>query len=287
MTALLSLPFYMRRVAGFLYWPYQIFSSGRPIFAACSSGYSRDRSVLKLWKKYRGDVQFFVVFLICFGLFRSVAFASYHIPSESMVPTLEVGDRIIVSKWPYGYSKHSVWFPFFSKLPDTNIRLLGNLPERGDVAVFKHTQDDIVMIKRVIGLPGDEISVIDGVLHVNGGAVERNPVRAYAYREHKGSVVRVRQYAEILPEGMRHTIIERSDTWRGDSAGPYFVPEGHVFMMGDNRDNSADSRFMSGLGFVPVEHLIGRAEMIFASTHGCTKEEGLECAPRRFVSPIH
>ncbi len=243
--------------------------------------------VKKIWEKYRGDVRFFVIFLLCFGLFRSVAFASYHIPSESMVPTLEVGDRIIVSKWPYGYSKHSVWFPFFTKLPDANSRLFSRLPERGDVAVFKHTQDDIVMIKRVVGLPGDEISIVDGVLHVNGKAVERKPIRAYAYREHKGSVASVRQYTEVLPEGMQHTIIERSDTWRGDAAGPYFVPEGHVFMMGDNRDNSADSRYLSGLGFVPVEHLIGRAEMIFASTHSCQLEDGLECAARRFFSVIH
>ena len=241
---------------------------------------------MAFWKKHRGDIQFFVIFLFCFGLFRSVAFASYHIPSESMVPTLEVGDRIIVSKWTYGYSKHSLWFPFVPSLPTSDGRLFGRLPARGDVAVFKHTRDDLVMIKRVIGLPGDEIGVRDGVLQVNGRPVERAPVREFSYREHKGTVVQVTEYDEILPGGANHAILERSDGWRGDNAGPFLVPAGHVFMMGDNRDNSADSRYQSGLGFVPVENLMGRAELIFASTHSCKDEPGLACAARRFFSAI-
>ncbi len=242
--------------------------------------------MLKWLKKNKGDVQFFVIFILCFGVFRSVAFASYHIPSESMVPTLEVGDRIVVNKLAYGYSKHSVWFPVFPSLPTENGRIFDRLPERGDVAVFKHTRDNIVMIKRVIGLPGDEIAVRSGRLYVNAAPVERVTVRDYFYREHKGSIAEVRQYQEVLPGDATHTIIERSDAWRGDNVGPYFVPEGHVFMMGDNRDNSSDSRYMSGLGFVPVENLMGRTEMIFASTHSCRKEEGLACAKRRFFSKV-
>ena len=238
-------------------------------------------------KKSKGDIQFFAVFLLCFGLFRSVAFASYHIPSESMVPTLEVGDRIVVSKWNYGYSKHSVWFPVMPGFPTADGRLFGRLPARGDVAVFKHTKDDIVMIKRVIGLPGDVIEVREGVLRVNGKPVEREPIRAYQFRQHRGTVAAVNLYNEQLPDAAGHAIIERSDDWRGDNVGPYEVPVGHVFMMGDNRDNSTDSRYLNQLGFVPVENLMGKAQIIFASTYRCKEEEGLTCAKRRFFEAIN
>ena len=237
-------------------------------------------------KDWRSDLIFFVTVLACFTLFRSVAFAGYHIPSESMVPTLEVGDRIAVNKMAYGYSRFSVPFGLAPSVPTDDGRLFGRLPERGDIVVFRHTRDDVVMIKRVTGLPGDRLQMINGRLHVNGEAVPRTSSRAYAYRQHKGSVTRVQQYTEELPNGATHTIIERQDDNWSDNTPLFVVPEGHLFMMGDNRDNSSDSRVISHLGFVPVENLMGRAEIILFSTHRCREEAGLTCAPRRFFSKL-
>ena len=244
--------------------------------------------MLEWIKKNKSDLKFFVVFLFCFGVFRSVAFAAYHIPSESMVPTLEVGDKVVVNKSAYGFSKHSVWIPGFASLPfGSDGRLFGKLPERGDVVVFKHTRQNMVMIKRVIGLPGDTISVRNGQLYVNDAPAPRTPVEQYAYREHRGNVAQVNQYDELLPNGFSHVIIEQSDRTRYDSVGPFRVPEGHLFMMGDNRDRSFDSRELSNLGFVPVSNLMGKANLILLSTYSCKKEDGLKCGARRFFSPIH
>lgn len=217
------------------------------------------------------------------ALFRTAAFATYFIPSESMVPTLEVGDRLAVSKFAYGWSKYS--------LPLTNIgiqmngRVLGSLPARGDVVVFVHPFDGRTMIKRVIGLPGDRIRLQRGRLYINGALVERRLDSTYHYREQQGSVVGVTRYTETLPDGREHIIVQRSDYASMETMRELQVPQGHLFMMGDNRDNSADSRFES-MGPVPVDNLIGRADTVIYSNHECQSEPGLYCAPRRSLSAI-
>lgn len=237
-------------------------------------------------KTNRSDVLFYISVLACFTLFRSVAFAGYYIPSESMVPTLEVGDRVGVNKMAYGYSQYSLPFGLVPSLPTKNGRLFGRLPARGEVVVFRHTRDDLVMIKRVIGLPDDTIQMSQGRLLVNGTLVPRAPIRTYAYREHQGGIAHVREYTENLPDGASHPIIERWDDNWNDNTPVYIVPTGHLFMMGDNRDNSSDSRVLQRLGFVPVENLMGRAEIILFSTHGCKKEKGLTCAAKRFMAQL-
>ena len=242
---------------------------------------------MRLWlEKHRSDIVFYLSVFACFILFRSVAFAGYHIPSESMVPTLEVGDRVVVNKMAYGYSRYSAPFGLAPSFPTKDGRLFGRLPARGDIAVFQHTQENLVMIKRVIGLPGDEISVVEGQLRVNGAVVVRDLKETYRYREHRGSLAEVARFTEYLPGAGGHTILERSNYYPLDTLAPVLVPEGHIFVMGDSRDNSRDSRELDHLGFVPVENLMGRAEMILFSTYGCKREPGLTCGKRRFFSGL-
>ena len=201
--------------------------------------------------------------LIAIGI-RSIAFEPFNIPSGSMIPTLLVGDYLFVSKYSYGYSRHS--FPFSPNL--FSGRILGAMPQRGDVAVFKLPRDTSQdYIKRIIGLPGDRIQVIRGILHVNGEAVRRESIGPYV-TEGDGPRMTVRLYREVLPGGRTHEIIEQTDDGVLDNTPEYIVPAGHVFAMGDNRDNSLDSRVLSAVGFVPIENLVGRAEFIFFSVDG-------------------
>ncbi|CAO3421723.1 signal peptidase I [Azospirillum doebereinerae] len=199
--------------------------------------------------------------IIAFGV-RTFAFEPFNIPSGSMIPTLLIGDYLFVSKFSYGYSKHTVGFG----LPLFEGRILGGLPERGDVAVFKLPRDNKTdYIKRVIGLPGDTIQMIGGVLHINGQPVKRERIEDYVAQDGLGRTVRTAQYIETLPEGRTHKIIEESDNGPLDNTPAYKVPADHLFMMGDNRDNSLDSRVPAQVGFVPVENLVGRAEFLFFS----------------------
>ena len=218
------------------------------------------------------------------GLFRTAAFATYFIPSESMVPTLEVGDRLAVSKFAYGWSKFSLPLANFGL--EFSGRILGSLPARGDVVVFVHPIDGRTMIKRVIGLPGDHIRLQHGRLFINGELVERRSEATYHYREQQGSVVGVTRYTEVLPGGREHIIIQRSDFSAIETMPETVIADGFLFMMGDNRDNSADSRFTTMMGPVPVENLIGRADTILYSDHSCSPEPGLYCAPRRSLAAI-
>ncbi len=209
--------------------------------------------------------------LIAIGI-RTVAFEPFNIPSGSMIPTLLVGDYLFVSKYSYGYSRHSM--PFSPNL--FSGRILGRLPERGDVAVFKLPRDNSTdYIKRIIGLPGDRIQLRGGVLHLNGQPVRRELLGNFTV-EGDGPRMVVRQYREILPpqpgiEPHVHNILEISDDQPFDNTGEFAVPANHVFAMGDNRDNSLDSRAQNAVGFVPVENLVGRAEFIFFSVDGSAR----------------
>jgi len=207
-----------------------------------------------------------VFYAVLIAIFvRTFAYEPFNIPSASMYPTLLEGDYLFVSKFSYGYSKHSL--PF--SLPLISDRIWFTEPERGDVAVFKLPSDNSTdYIKRIVGLPGDRIQVLDGILHINGDPVQRVNVDDFVDENRFGEFVRRTQYREILPNGVAHNILEISDNDRMDNTVIYTVPEGHYFGMGDNRDQSQDSRFLSRVGFIPKENLVGRAEFIFFSVNG-------------------
>ena len=193
---------------------------------------------------------------------RSCAFEPYNIPSSSMVPTLLVGDYLFITKYDYGYSRHS--FPFSIPLIPHG-RLFNNPPQRGDVVVFKVPTDQKTdYIKRVIGLPGDTIQVAGGRLYINKTIVPRQLLGEENWLTESGWQHYIR-YEETLPNGVKHDIYELNDHMILDNIDPIVIPKGHYFLMGDNRDNSQDSRYF---GLVPEELLEGKARLIFYSTNG-------------------
>jgi len=231
----------------------------------------------------------FLGFLVKLSIFmiilRSFIVSPFNIPSESMQPRLMVGDYLLVAKWPYGFSKYSL--PF--SVPLIPGRFLANAPEPGDVVVFKApplAQDDY--IKRVVGLSGDIIKVSNGVLSINGKDVKREPIESYVHLESPNSpcfrsefesvnaeqqkICRYPQFKETLPNGASYKILDIYEGSNGDTTEPFVVPEGHMFLMGDNRDRSADSRFPAregeAIGMVPQENLVGRALVSVFSTDG-------------------
>ncbi|MBB2686761.1 UNVERIFIED_ORG: signal peptidase I [Rhizobium etli] len=209
-----------------------------------------------LWENIKVIIQALILAMVI----RTVLFQPFTIPSGSMMPTLLVGDYIFVNKFAYGYSKYSLPFS-----PDiSNGRLFGSDPKRGDIVVFRFPPNpDIDYIKRCIGLPGDRIQVTDGVLHVNGKPVPKVADGTFTsdYKLDPGEDVPV--FRETLDNGKTYDTLDQSPVSRGDNTREFIVPEGHYFMMGDNRDNSLDSRF--DVGFVPAENLVGRASVIFFS----------------------
>ncbi|MCR6643082.1 MAG: signal peptidase I [Terricaulis sp.] len=186
----------------------------------------------------------------------------FRIPSGSMQPTLEVGDYIVVTKWSYGYSRYSL-APLEGLLPSG--RLFGSSPERGDVVVFRPPHEPHKdYIKRVIGMPGDRIQMIDGVVHINGEAVGMESLGVQEFANgHSGFVERIPAYRETLPGGTSHVIFDRSPRGELDNTREVTVPEGHYFMMGDDRDQSDDSR--RSVGFVPADNLVGPATFVVVS----------------------
>lgn len=198
-------------------------------------------------------------------IIRSVLFEPFNIPSGSMKPTLLVGDYLFVNKPAYGYSRYS--FPF--GIAPIEERIWPKEPARGDVIVFAlPTNAGIDYIKRVIGLPGDTIQVRRGRLFINDVLVPRDLVDTKEIKDDDGNIQIVNEYIETLPDGAVHSIYEESDSEPLDSTPRYTVPDNHYFVMGDNRDNSQDSRVVDHVGPVPFENIVGRADFLFFSTNG-------------------
>ncbi|MEM7523440.1 MAG: signal peptidase I [Pseudomonadota bacterium] len=214
-------------------------------------------------------------------VFRTLLFQPFWIPSGSMKSTLLIGDYLFISKYSYGYSKHS--FPW--SLGPFSGRLFGSTPERGDVIVFKHPRTNEDYIKRLVGLPGDRLQMKSGVLYINDVAAKQekigffiediDPARTQCFerREVDGETRCVKEaYRETLPEGRAYTVLNADDNQRrdADNTKVFTVPEGQFFFMGDNRDNSSDSRIQGsrGVGYVPYENIVGRAEIIAISSDG-------------------
>jgi signal peptidase I len=215
-----------------------------------------------------------LVYAVVIALFiRTFFYEPFSIPSASMVPTLLIGDYLFVSKFSYGYSRYSM--PLGLPLVPGPGRLFFRPPQRGDVVVFKQPRDPSVdFIKRIVGLPGDTLQMKDGVLNINDKPVTLQRVADYYYaapffRDPGCRAGNYAQYLETLPGGKQHIIIKNCSLPQFDNTQLFTVPPDHYFMMGDNRDDSADSRDpTSGVGYVPVENLVGRAEFIFYSTDG-------------------
>ena len=273
----------------------------------------------KLFHEFRETAITIAIFVPFWLLFSTFFYELRSIPSESMVPALQVGDRVAVAKFAYGYNRNSIPFGFGlmfigddPKNPEE--RVMGSNPHRGDVIVFQHPHSDRVMIKRLIGLPGDTVQVKGGKLYLNGNEVPREKVRTTTYIPDDNSrLTTATEYRQTIPTGegdktKTFLIHEFSDSDSLDETPVFKVPPGHVFMMGDNRDNSEDSRAPSGhrsmaaqfpeywpyrqsslsqdtrddaIGFVPMDYLIGRAETVLFTLHGCKQAPGAECPEGR------
>jgi len=194
-------------------------------------------------------------------LIRSFIFEPFNIPSGSMKPNLLVGDFIFVSKWSYGYSKHSL--PF--SIPLIPNKIFNKYPSRGDIVIFKTPSDNRTdYIKRVIGLPGDKIKIENGIIIINNNKILRKRVNNFIEKDNFQKIRRIRQFRELFDE-LEFNVLDLQDNGLVDNTTEYLVPENHFFVMGDNRDNSQDSRFLFNVGYIPIENLIGKAQYIFFS----------------------
>jgi len=267
-----------------------------------------DEAPKTLKEKAIAEIPFLIKLVAFLLVFWTAIFGHYKIPSESMQPTLEVGDHLYVSKFPYGFSKHSLPIGLHH-LPLPEGRLFTKLPKRGDVVVFRHPYQQIVMIKRVVGLPGDTVRVKNGRLYINDKVIERKAIDERRYitnpqNPDKRQDVKVRVFEEQFDaEASPHLIYERADNRLFDNTQKFTIPADSVFFMGDNRDGSADSRapygwdqfiikdgekeMTSGPGMVHTDYLIGRADLIMFSRYKCLKRDtGFHCAKKRFFSKI-
>ena len=235
-----------------------------------------------LWSEFK----FFSKLAVFILAFMTFVWGHYKIPSESMQPTLEVGDHLYVSKYAYGFSKHSLPHILY-KMPLPEGRIFSKIPQRGDVAVFRNSKSGIVMIKRIVGLPGDTVQVRRGQLFINGDLIEREKIGGRLYRERATKRVRsVEAYQQTLPDMEEDfTIYERDDTYPLDNTPAFILPKDTLFFMGDNRDNSIDSRApLDGPGMVHMDYMIGRADRVMFSFKRCNRNEDLYCPPKgRFM----
>ena len=216
---------------------------------------------MKTKNNFISNVKSIVIAIFIALLIRSFVAEPFNIPSGSMKPNLLVGDFIFVSKWSYGYSRHSL--PF--SLPIIPKKIFGKLPERGDVVVFKTPQDNRTdYIKRVIGLPGDKIRIIEGQIEINGSLILRKKIDDFVDVASTGNKKRIRKYLEYFNES-EFEVIDITNSGIVDNTQQYIVPDEHFFVMGDNRDNSQDSRFINIVGYIPAKNLVGKAEFIFFS----------------------
>jgi signal peptidase I len=203
-------------------------------------------------------------------MFRSFLYQPFNVPASSMMPTLLVGDYFFASKFPYGYSRFSLPFspPLFSG------RILGSEPQRGDIVVFRLPKDERTdYLKRVVGMPGERIQMKEGMLYINDVPVKREPLADFAGDAcGSGAGPMVRRWREILPNGVSYETLDCVANGFLDNTSVYTVPAGHYFMLGDNRDNSTDSRVLSSVGYIPLENLIGRVDLIFFSRDPETRE---------------
>jgi signal peptidase I len=240
--------------------------------------------------------------LLIAGIFRTLFFQPFWIPSGSMKDTLLIGDFLFVNKMAYGYSRHSC--PF-SMCPFEG-RIFGSEPARGDVVVFRHPVNNTDFIKRVVGLPGDTVQMRGGVLHINGTPApltpeppfeevferqgsQQIPPRCTNAPVGQGGVCLKDRFTETLPGGVTHSVLNIFDGGGADDTPVFTVPEGHVFVMGDNRDNSIDSRFprsVGGVGFVPMENILGRADRVIFSSAGRRMVYFWTWRGDRFFEPI-
>lgn len=203
-----------------------------------------------------------IVCIIMPIMFRAFVYSPRHIPSSSMKPTLLIGDYIFISKFAYGYSRYDL--PFGYAINYFEGRIGGEEPKRGDIIVFRPpTQPDTDYIKRLVGLPGDVIQMKDGKLIINGEVLPNSRIEDFYDERPGGSIAQIKRYKETLPNGITYEILDEIDGGPADNTDFFVVPEDKYFFMGDNRDNSADSRV--AIGYVPKENLIGRAEVIFFS----------------------
>ncbi len=250
---------------------------------AAASLHSAPPKVDKPKESWGSFVWFCVKLVLIVLVFRSFVLTSFNIPSESMMPRLLVGDYLFAAKWPYGYSRYSL--PLDAPLIPG--RILADTPERGDVVIFKHPVDKSDYIKRVIGLPGDRVQLVSGIVHLDGEPVAHERVADFVlplepgedcshpqFRQMLaigGAACVYPQFREMLPGGRSHRTLDL-DVRQSDDTPPIIVPEGHLLLLGDNRDNSLDSRFTAeagrGIGLVPMENLVGRASFVFFSTDG-------------------
>lgn len=257
--------------------------SSRPMRSTAGS----TRQLKKKKNETEGSLLRFILGVALFAwILRSLVIQPFFIPSGSMLPTLYIGDYLVVAKWPYGYSRYS--FPF--SMPPIAGSYLAHLPQRGDVVVFRHPTEQADLIKRVIGLPGDVVEVRGGILILNGHAITRQPLPSATIKISPNSPCRVvppaqpklastngqasclyRAFLETLPGGPSYTVLSQLEDGPADNFPATRVPADHLFLMGDNRDDSLDSRFSTdegGVGMLPASNLIGRAEFTFWSTDG-------------------
>lgn len=187
---------------------------------------------------------------------------TFRMPSGSMQPALYAGDYFVVTKWSYGYGRYS-----FAPFPGVSEgRLLASTPARGDLVVFRPAPaPDRDFVKRVIGLPGDRVQMIAGVLHLNGVAVPREDLGAVSFGDENGGTIAAHVYRETLPDGAAYVVLDRG-AGELDNTREFIVPEGQLFVMGDDRDNSADSRAPSVVGYVPMDNLVGRVAWVLESS---------------------